>query len=74
MSTNGSNGNGTGNGKSTEGRSQRKPKGRPAKTRGVAEVPDAISMLELDHRKIESLFAAYADAGPRDLEHKWQGW
>ena len=73
MSTNGSNGNG--HGKTLEGRSLRRPEGRPARaTRGVTEVPDALSMLELDHRKIESLFAAYADAGPRDLEHKWQGW
>lgn len=73
--SNGSNGNGSNgkSGKKVEGRSPRTREGRPVRrTRGAAELPDAISMLELDHRKIESLFAAYADAGPRDLEHKWQ--
>jgi hypothetical protein len=39
---------------------------------GSAEVADAITLLELEHRKIEALFAAYADTGPRDFERKWQ--
>ena len=58
--------NGNGNGKNADGR-------RAAELpRGDVHAPDAITLLEIDHRKIESLFAAYAVSSPEEPDGKWQ--
>jgi hemerythrin superfamily protein len=50
----------------TTPRTQHTPKKSPRKTPTAKSTPDAIAMLEADHRKVEALFSEYEKSKQKD--------